>query len=76
MEKRINIRAAEYRFDDKRKYYQGFATARNKQKDKTINGELIAISNLSDFTESSIVERKKLILDKFISYLEENGLLQ
>ena len=76
LEKRINIRAAEYRFDDKRKYYQGFATARNKQKDKTINGELIAISNLSDFTESSIVERKKLILDKFISYLEENGLLQ
>lgn len=37
LEKRINIRAAEYRFDDKRKYYQGFTTARNKQKDKTIH---------------------------------------
>ena len=76
LEKRINIRAAEYRFDDKRKYYQGFLTARNKQKDKTVNTELVTLADLPDFTEQSIVDRKKQILNGFISYLENNNLLK
>ena len=76
LEKRINIRAAEYRFEDKRKYYQGFMTARNKQKDKTVNTELVTLADLPDFTEQSIVERKKQILNSFISYLENNNLLK
>ena len=76
LEKRINIRAAEYRFDDKRKYYQGFMTARNKQKDKTVNTELVTLADLPDFTEQSIVDRKKQILNGFISYLENNNLLK
>ena len=40
LEKRINIRASDYRFDDKKKYYRGFITAKGK-KEKTGVVELI-----------------------------------
>ena len=32
LEKRINIRAADYRFLDKKKYYLGFTNSRNQKK--------------------------------------------
>ena len=32
LEKRINIRASDYRFDDKKKYYVGFENARKQMK--------------------------------------------
>lgn len=72
LEKRINIRAADYRFEDKKKYYQGF----NGKKEKTGIIELIQMSEKSDFTEQDIVDRYKKIMDNFIDYLAENDLLQ
>ncbi len=72
LEKRINIRAADYRFEDKKKYYQGF----NGKKEKTGIVELIQMSEKSDFTEQDIVDRYKKIMDNFIDYLAENDLLQ
>ena len=77
LEKRINIRAADYRFEDKVKYYQGFVNSRNQKKEGTRNHELRRLSEtLTDFTEKDILERTDAIMAKFLDYLRENGLLK
>lgn len=77
LEKRINIRASDYRFLDKVKYYQGFINQRKQKKEGTKNQELLTLSaTASDFTEKDIIDRHKLIIDSFIGYLENNGLLK
>lgn len=76
LEKRINIRAAEYRLCDKAKYYSGyFDNKRNKFKEGTNIRELIAISDMyDDFTEMDIMERTLLILQSFEKFVESNNL--
>ena len=64
LEKRINIRAAEYRFEDKRKYYSSTKIA-----------ELSSLSKKEDFTEKDIIERNNLIIENFLDYLDKNNLL-
>lgn len=77
LEKRINIRAADYRFEDKIKYYQGFMNSRNQKKEGTRNHELHHLSEtLTDFTEKDILDRTEEIMAKFLDYLRENGLLK
>ena len=77
LEKRINIRAADYRFEDKVKYYQGFINSRNQKKEGTRNHELCCLSKtLTDFTEKDILARTKKIMEKFLEYLRENELLK
>lgn len=77
LEKRINIRAADYRFEDKIKYYQGFVNSRNQKKEGTRNHELHHLSEtLTDFTEKDILDRTEEIVAKFLDYLRENGLLK
>lgn len=77
LEKRINIRASDYRFFDKIKYYQGFTNGRNQVKEGTKNTELIEMANSQiDFTESNIEKRNTDILSCFISFLRQNDLLQ
>lgn len=77
LEKRINIRAADYRFEDKVKYYQGFVNSRNQKKEGTRNHELRRLSEtLTDFTEKDILERSEKIMAKFLDYLRENELLK
>ena len=77
LEKRINIRAADYRFEDKIKYYQGFVNSRNQKKEGTRNHELHHLSEtLTDFTEKDILDRTEEIMAKFLDYLRENGLLK
>jgi len=74
LEKRINIRATDYRFEDKKKYYVGF-TSRNQEKEGTKIKELIDLaSSHSDFTEADIEKRTRVIMDKFIEFLAQNGL--
>ncbi len=74
LEKRINIRAADYRFEDKKKYYIGF-TKREQKKDGTRIRELVELANTADdFTEADIQERNKCILDAFIGFLQDNGM--
>ena len=76
LEKRINIRAADYRFIDKKKYYSGFTTDRGQVKEPTKNNELLRMAKeKSDFTESDIIAREGIIFNEFISYLEKNDLL-
>lgn len=76
LEDKINIRASDYRFNDKVKYYKGFTNDKGQKKDGTVIEELkkMSTSNL-DFTEKDIEERNKLIIDSFIKFLSENNLL-
>lgn len=75
IEKRINIRASDYRFADKKKYYTGFTTSKGGKKATEIV-ELVELANkLSDFTETEIKKRNNMILDRFIEYLRANNLL-
>ncbi len=76
LEKAINIRASDYRFIDKLKYYKGFVTDKGKVREGTKNKELFDLSsNSNDFKETDIIERKNLIISTFIDYLRRNDLL-
>lgn len=76
LEKRINIRVSDYRFDDKKKYYVGFENARKQIKEGTKIKELIDLAaSASDFTESDIAQRNAKIIFGFVDFLHSNGLL-
>lgn len=75
LERRINIRASDYRFIDKKKYYNGFITSKGEKK-ATGLVELIRLAeDQQDFAESDIIERNNQILDCFVDYLGANNLL-
>ena len=75
LEKRINIRASDYRFTDKIVYYKGYTNKRGYIKDGTKMVELqsFALKNV-DFTEEDINARNAKIIDSFMEYIIENGL--
>ena len=77
LEKRINIRATDYRFSDKVKYYKGEIISKRKTKEKTQIYELIelAASN-TDFTEKDIKKRNKEIIEGFLSFVHTNSLIK
>lgn len=76
LEKRINIRASDYRFEDKIKYYNGFTNDKGQRKDGTINLELKNISGkYKEFGEKEILERNDKIIDEFMTLLNKNGLI-
>jgi hypothetical protein len=77
LEKRINIRASDYRFSDKIKYYQGFTNNKGHQKNGTQINELLKLSKTNiDFTENDIEIRTDKIIENFILFLEENNLIK
>lgn len=76
LEKRINIRASDYKFADKVKYYQGYTNNRNQVKEGTKVKELLNMaSSLLDFEEKDIIFRRKDIIDSFIKFLDANHLI-
>ncbi len=76
LEKGINIRAADYRFEDKKKYYLGWQPKGKKYQPATFNLELRNLAEThDDFTEDDINERNEKIFNAFIEYLRENNLL-
>ena len=76
LEKRINIRASDYKFEDKKKYYRGYTNSRGQVKEGTKVKELLNLADtMDDFNESNIVSRNNQIIDGFIEYLRINGLL-
>lgn len=76
LEKRVNIRASDFRFADKKKYYLGF-TRSSKFQRGTDNLELQRLAqSQSDFTELDILDRNDKIVDGFLQYLSENNLLK
>lgn len=76
LEKRVNIRASDYHFADKIKYYNGFVNSKKQQKDGSKIYELSKLSAKSDFTEKDIDARTKKIIREFIKYLSANHLLK
>ncbi|SDB49925.1 DUF262 domain-containing protein [Butyrivibrio sp. INlla16] len=76
LEKGINIRASDYRFADKRKYYLGFTNDKGKEKAGT---KVFELNNMAqskdDFQETDIISRKEEILNGFLRYLDKNHLL-
>lgn len=76
LEKSINIRASDYRFIDKKKYYKGYITSTGKEKDGT---KIIELRNMAytkeKFEEQDIIARKENMIDSFITYLKENQLM-
>lgn len=75
LEKRINIRASDYRFEDKKKYYRGFESARG-YREGTKNRELLLMADqYADFSMQTIDDRTASIIGSFMDYLGENGLL-
>lgn len=73
LEQRINIRASDYRFADKVKYYKGL----HKKKAPTRIYELLEMADQqTDFTEDDIVRRNERILNDFVDHLDRCGLLK
>lgn len=70
LEKKINISASDYRFADKKKYYQGTATKAGTK----INELLRLAESHKDFTEKDIEERTERIINGFLGFIKENGL--
>lgn len=75
LESRINIRASDYRFDDKKKYYTGYTNSRNQDKEGTKIYELLCLAQSNaDFVEADIIRRNNQIIDTFVQYISLNGL--
>lgn len=74
LEKRINIRASDYRFEDKKKYYKGFITQRGKIKEPTAIISLKKIAQQNDFVETDIINRNNCIINGFLDFLKDNNL--
>ena len=74
LEASINIRASDYRFDDKKKIYGG-ALRRGKNKDSSKVYEISELISCKEFEESQINERTGLVLDKFFDFLRKEELI-
>lgn len=75
LEKRINIRASDYRFVDKKKYYEGYVNSRKQNKKGTQIKELLNLAKTNkDYTETDIINRTNDIIDRFMSYISTNNL--
>ena len=78
LEKGINIRASDYKFSDKIKYYNGYESAKtNQKKEGTKVKELRDLAaKATDFSETDIVTRNAKIIHGFVEYMNINGLLK
>ncbi len=76
LEKTINISAANYRFEDKKSYYNGYTDRKEKVHPASIIAEYRQLTQKPDFTEADIIERDKMIHNKFVEYLRAEGLLK
>ena len=76
LEKRINIRAADYRFEDKRKYYCGYTKGKQEIKGTMIREIRQLAKTKNDFTEEDILERNEKIFAAFMEFLAQNNLLR
>lgn len=77
LEKKINIGASYYKFADKKRFYEGYTTNQGVKKEGTKVVELLTMaSERTDFAEQDIHSRHKEIVEGFIDYLRNSGLLQ
>ncbi|MEI7426077.1 MAG: DUF262 domain-containing protein [Candidatus Moraniibacteriota bacterium] len=75
LEEKINIRASDYRFEDKKKIYSG-EMRRGRNRDSSKNTEIIEeIIKRNNFDERDIIQRSKTILNRFFELLEKEKLI-
>jgi hypothetical protein len=74
LEGNINIRASDYRFEDKKKMYSG-EQRRGKNKSPSNVSEIAELVDYVEFEEGQIVDRNKKILDMFFEYLKREYLI-
>ena len=74
LEESINIRASDYRFEDKKKIYSG-EQRRGKNKDTSKIFEIANLIGYEEFNEKQIIDRNKAILDKFFDFLCSEDLI-
>ena len=74
LEESINIRASDYRFEDKQKIYSGEVRRGSYSKPSQIN-EISLLIQKNKFDEEDIISRNNLILDAFFQYLRAEDLL-
>ena len=75
LERKINIPASEYRFNDKKKFYYGFTTDKGAKKVGTNIKDLIELADTHEkFEEVDIIERNNKILNEFYKFLKRNNL--
>jgi uncharacterized protein with ParB-like and HNH nuclease domain len=74
LEASINIKASDYRFDDKKKIYSG-VQRRGKNKDASRIAEIADLVCYPEFEEKQLMDRSVSILDKFFNFLHEEDLI-
>lgn len=74
LETSINIRASDYRFEDKRRIYSG-EQRRGNNKDKSKIYEINELSAELSFTEENIKAREKQLFEKYFIFLQAENLL-
>lgn len=76
LEKRVNIRAADYQLKDKRKHYEGYINSKGAKVPGTAIRELVQIASREYFGEGDIEARTNRIIEAFVDWLGELGLLK
>lgn len=75
LEKSINIRVSDFRFEDKIKKYKGYMSDSGKHIEGTKIQDLLTLDNrYRNFDEDDIVSRTILIIDTFMYYLDSENL--
>lgn len=77
LEKSVNIRVSDFRFEDKIKKYKGYMNDKGKYIDGTKIQDLLTLNTrYKSFDEQDIESRNNLIIDTFIDYLSEEELFK
>ena len=76
LEKNVNIRVSDFRFEDKLKKYKGYTTDKGKYINGTKVQDLLTLDErYNSFDEDDIKSRNDLIINTFINYLSSENLL-
>jgi uncharacterized protein with ParB-like and HNH nuclease domain len=74
LESSINIKASDYRFEDKKKIYSG-EQRRGNYKEPSKVFEITELIGYDEFEEKQVIDRSKKILDKFFEFLQTEDLI-
>lgn len=74
LESSINVKASDYRFEDKKKIYSG-EQRRGNYKEPSKVSEIDELIVYDEFEEKQIIQRNTAILDKFFEFLHREDLI-
>ncbi|MBM5000985.1 DUF262 domain-containing protein [Vibrio parahaemolyticus] len=74
LESSINIKASDYRFEDKKKIYSS-EQRRGNYKDPSKVSEIEYLIGYDEFEEKQVIERNEKILDTFFEFLDKEDLI-